>query len=178
MFEMKVQDGQPYLRNGSYVWSKPVVDEKGTFYPSQQTACKKLDLSQAAVSHSVVNGAEVSGGKKFRFARLSEVQEHLGDKVQMVDGGKRKKKPAKKSARSAKSAKSAKNAKSAKSKKTTIEVRGRLKPLKRDGKLIFEGHEFTGGPAVVMLPGYPEWSMTLASKDEFPPAIRDHCKWS
>lgn len=173
MFEMKVQDGQPYLRNGNYVWCKPVIDEKGAFYPSQQTACKKRDLSPAAVSHAATYGAEVSGGKKFHFAKVSEVQEHLGDKVQMIDGGtsKRKKKPAKKSARSAKSAESKK------SKTTTIEVNGSLKPLKRNGGLIFEGHEFTGGPAVLVLPG-TSFRMELPAKDAFPQALRDACRWS
>ena len=174
MYTMKVEDGQPYLRNGKPNWLKPIIDERGNFFPSSRAAMKKYDLGQASVSRSVVNGDEVSG-HKFRLAKVAEVKEHLGDKVQLLSPDEVLFNKAQKAGK--------KTSKKAGKKKTkvktdrTIHIDGALKPLDPANSTPFEGHVFAGGPAVLTIPG-SSFSWAMPHKDMFPEAVRNACRWS
>jgi 5'-3' exonuclease len=181
-----------------------VVDEKGNFYLSGVEAAKKLNLAQTDVSKSYCRNMEVRG-HLFRAAKVSEVKQTLGDQVQLLTDAQREatmkklaerqrayrkeraealKKNKKKARRAMASvtgrkapAKGKKKAHKTKKRTRTIEVSGKLEHLKRNTGVVFEGHEFTGGPAVLCLPG-TSFRMERPTKDDFPAELRDAARWT
>lgn len=162
MYEMMIKYKQPHVRNGTPFWTRPVVDETGELFLRQHEAADAHKIAHSQVSESVRNNLEVSG-HKFRYATIAEVQARLGDKVTQVSAKTPGKKPQKK------------KYKKAQKQGKTIHVKGALETL--DTKVLFEGHVFTGGPAVLILPG-SSFRMERQTVEDFPKELRDACRWT
>lgn len=181
MYELKIENDQPFLRNGSIAWSKPLVDEEGNFFASSRAVQDKFKIPSSTISQGIADGHKV-GGRTYHFATVSEVKRHLGDKVkpyeQSTDAKKAAERRAAERGKTKKTKKTKKTAgkKEKKGKKDpTIYLNGAVEAL--DTKVVFEGHVFTSGPVVLILPG-TTFRMERPTKDDFPPELRDACRWS
>lgn len=181
MYLMKIEKEGPYLKTGveGARWGRPIMDNNDNFYPSARVAAEKFQCWPSQILNSVEKGFTILDGRQFRRATPQEIRTKLGEAVKAyTDSAEPKQASKKKKAKTpAKAKKTAKKTAKAAKKSTGIEMKGKPKHLDRKKADLFEGHEFTGGPAVLILPG-TTFRMERPTRDDFPPELRDVCRWS
>ena len=178
--QLTTVDDHILVRTKNRVWSRAVIADDGCMYPSQNAACAALNVSSATVRAALAGKSERIN---LRYASNTEVIDQWGSSGTWLsrnsDGSltlpKRvQKKPVKRALKKDTPKRATKKAKKTEA-AAGIPLTGAPEHLATS--FLFEGHQFAGGPAIVIVPG-TAFRMERASKDDFPVEIRATCRWS
>lgn len=180
--QLTTVDDKVLVRTKNRVWSRAVVASDGCLYPSQNAAGTALNVSSATVRAAL---AGKSQRVNLRYASNTEVIDQWGSSGTWLsrnsDGSlktlpkRAQKKPVKRALKKDAPKRATKKAKKTEAAAAGIPLTGAPEHLATS--FLFEGHQFAGGPAIVIVPG-TAFRMERASKDDFPLEIRASCHWT